>query len=241
MSATVSADITASVDRPVISDEDTFSLRLTIAGKGSGGEPDLAPLRKDFEVLGTGKSSRINIINGRMESRTEWKITLAPRHDGEIVIPAIEVGGDKSQPLMIKVLKASQASAGRSQDLFLEVEAGPTAPYVQSQVTYTVRLFFREISEGQLYDPEPVNALVRRIGEDVSYTAQRNNQSYRVIERRYAIFPQASGRLTVPAPMFSGKVPDGTRRQHSLFDGLGSFDQFFRNTRAVRRRGEPIT
>ncbi len=236
------AAVQAHVDRPVVSEDDTVRLILKMTGD-TDGQPDLSPLKRDFEVLGTGKSSSVTIINGHMDSHTDWNITLSPRHAGAITIPPIQVGSQASQPLQVKVVKARQAAAGGGQDVFVEAEADNTHPYVQAQVTYTVRLYYAvDLKDGDLSDPDLPNAVVKRLGKDVRYDSTQGGRRYNVVERRYAIFPQASGSLAIPAPVFSGRIPDsrpGFGPQPPDF-GFGGFDSFFQSLRPVHRRGPEV-
>ncbi|MEZ5581408.1 MAG: hypothetical protein R3F37_00205 [Candidatus Competibacteraceae bacterium] len=93
----------------------------------------------------------------------------------------------------------------------IEVQAEPADPYVQAQVQYTVRLLFAvPLLDGSLDAPQPANAVVERLGDDVSYETQRNGRRYRVIERRYALFAQRSG-ADDSALEFQGRVADNNR------------------------------
>ena len=72
---------------------------------------------------------------------------------------------------------------------------------------------------------------MERLGRDAGYTATRGGRSYRVIERRYAIFPQSSGELHIPPVRFDAEVEDtGT--------GASSFSRMFMPGRRVRLRTE---
>ena len=84
--------------------------------------------------------------------------------------------------------------------------------YVQSQVVVTLRLFIG-VSTGRatLTQPEIAGgeAIVEKLGEDSHYSADRGGRSFIVRERRYAIFPQQAGTLTVgPATFEAMVIPD---------------------------------
>ncbi|MBF0097696.1 MAG: BatD family protein [Magnetococcales bacterium] len=94
---------------------------------------------------------------------------------------------------------AGQGAGG--DDLFLAVQATPQKVMVQGQVVLTVQ-FFRaiEIAGAALSAPELAaeQAVLERLGEDRAYTSSHQGRPYQVVERRYALFPQKSGRLTIP-------------------------------------------
>ena len=118
----------------------------------------------------------MRIINGRRSEQTRWQIELAPKTGGEIRVPALSVGAAQTAPLTLTVTPTPPEVARRQgEQLFLETEIEPAgagqAIYVQSQVSYTVRLFYAlPLLDGALSDPQPADALVERLGEDRSYT-----------------------------------------------------------------------
>ena len=185
--------------------------RLIIEAEGSHAreEPELGPLDEDFERLGTSTSTQIQILNGRQSITTRWVVDLAPRRSGEIEVPPLTLGSLSTPALTLRVLEAPASHADAKSDIFIESEVFPESPYVQSQITYALRLFRTvEILDGTLDEPRASDVLVQRLGRDRSYTSTRGGRAYRVIERRYAIFPQSSGELHIPPVRFDGEVAD---------------------------------
>lgn len=240
--------VTIFVDRNPITIEETVKLVVKFSGGSPDGSPDLSVLANDFDVLGTSQSSRTSIINGTMESSTEWVSTLAPKRAGSIVIPPIPVGAEMSLPLTLKVLPAGQpGKSGQPPDLFLDVQVEPKDPYVQSQVTVTVKLFHAlPLREGSLDEPKAPDVLVQKLGDDRSFETVVDGRRYGVIERHYALFPQKSGSVTIPPLTFTGKVQDRQGRR-SLFDDMrGNRPGFFGSdpfgsVRTVRTRSKGFT
>ena len=94
-------------------------------------------------------------------------------------------------------------------EIFLEAEVSPNPAYVQAQMRFVVRLLRSvDVVDGTLTEPSATNAVLRRLGRDISYTTTRDGRSYRVLERRYALFPQASGELVISPVEFEGEVVD---------------------------------
>ncbi len=235
------------LDRDRISEGETVQLTLEAPGQVSG-RPDTQPLEASFEVLGISSGSRIQIINGQTDARTSWTLTLSPKQPGKLTIPPLRVGNLKSKALVVTVSNAPATAADSGADILIESEISPPQPYVQGQVLYSVRLLHAvPIRSGTLTDPEPDNTLVQRLGEDRRYSTRRHGRRYQVIERRYALFPQKSGPLQLPPPLFDGEVPDDRRRGRSPFDRLFGQDPLFSSTplddlmtptRRVRIRGD---
>ncbi|MFT5447964.1 MAG: hypothetical protein ACI9DC_003143 [Gammaproteobacteria bacterium] len=230
--------LSASVDRNAIEDGGIVQLTLEVEGR-NGQRPDVTPLEKDFEVLGTASTTRMAVVNGRASSSTQWILNLRPKRVGTATIPVLESGGARSQAIEIRVGE-SRKSLGDTPDLFLETEVSSQSLYVQAQLTYTVRVFHAvALQSGQLSEPGSGSALTLKVGEDRSFAASRNGRRYRVIERKYAVFPQESGELTLEAPVLEGQVVDrnGNRRQL----GGGFLNGYIGRTRPVRVRGEART
>jgi hypothetical protein len=244
------AGVNAWLDRTQIAEGDTVQLTLEVHGRVDG-QPDTTPLQADFDILGTSTGSRISIVNGRSDASTSWTLTLSPKHGGTLPIPALRIGADSSPALTLVVSNAPAPAAGSGADIFIETEVEPQRPYVQQQVLYTVRLLHAvPISGGRLSEPGPANALVQQLGDDREYTTTRGGRRYQVTERRYALFPQGSGRLELAAPVFDGEVPDSghrgsnPRRQffgNDPFFGHSLFDNLMAPTRRTRVRGEART
>ncbi|RMG33329.1 MAG: protein BatD [Gammaproteobacteria bacterium] len=230
---TAEAGVSASVDRQTVYEGDTLTLTLE-SDAGLSGKPELSPLKKDFEVLSSGTFSSFSFNNGRQSSRSGWRIKLRPTRIGDLVIPSIPMGGDKTRPIMVHVLPVPPEVAKRNAEkLFVETEidTGGRDPYVQQQVKLTVRLYYRvRILDGQMSEPQPdADVIFERLGKERRYETVRNGLRYQVIERDYAMFPQRSGELRVPSVVFNGRIAKPKkpkpRRRRSFGDPF--FDRFF--------------
>ncbi len=248
MGAARADGLVARLDRTQVAEGETLVLTLVASGD-TDGTPDLSPLEADFDLLNQGQSTRVSIVNGRRSSTREWQLVLAPKRVGRLRIPVLSLGGLTSPGLDLEVLPQAQASKlGEARPLLLEVELGPEDPYVQGQIIYTVRVLARGVTrQASLSDPKAEHVLIERLGEDRSYTATRNGRDYQVIERRYALFPQHSGRLEIEPPVLSAQIPQSGRRGNSMRDrmfGRGlipDMDRFFEQSRSVRLRGRTLS
>ena len=239
--ATFAGEVSAHVDRNVITQNDNLELTLELSDQD--GTPDLEPLERDFTVLSNARSNRISIVNGRVDTRNEWVLTLAPKRVGELQIPELAIGDKRTDPILVKVVAGKADAAGN--DVLLESSVDVSTVDVQAQVIYTLRLLHGvDLKEGSLSVPDLPNAIVERLGEDVSSEMLRDGRRYRVVERKYAVFPQASGVFKIPSAVFNGKtIGRGGSPFDSFFGrrfGADPFDQAFGGGQAVRARAKEI-
>jgi len=212
------AQISVSFDRNPVSMDESFQIIFT-ADDTPDNDPDFTPLDQDFEILGQSQSSNSSWINGQSSKTVQWTLNVMAKHPGSLVVPEVKFGADVSQPASVLVTQgAANKAADNDGDLFLEVEATPESPYVQSQVLYTVRLYRRvEIAQAGLNEPELGDAVIEKLGEDSNFNTQINGVNYLVTERKYAIFPQKSGSVTIKPMVLTAEVAVNSRPNFNGF------------------------
>jgi hypothetical protein len=216
------AAIQVQTDRNPVSVNESFQITFSAKG-GVDGAPDFSPLRKDFQILSTNQSSNFSIINGKIERSKSWTITVLPRHTGKLAIPPIHFGSDLSPAANETVTGAASQPDQQSSDadIFLEAEVSTTHPYVQAQVIYTLRLY-RAVptANASLDEPkvEKGDAVIEHLNADKHYQTRVNGKSYLVVQRKYAVYPQSSGTVTLSPVKFEGQVAPNS---FSLMDPFG--------------------
>jgi hypothetical protein len=228
--AAQAGELDASLDRSSIAAGESVELVLRGPGDGTGAEPDLSPLREDFDVLAVQRGFQVSILGDHRETSAEWRIRLAPRRSGRIELPTLVAGSARSEPLVLEVgapraraSAAADAHAPAPERVFVEARVDDAAPYVQGQVVLRILLHAGPGTlEGTLADPVVEDAIVERVGEDRRSRREIEGVPYEVIERRFAVFPQRSGRLEIAPVIFEGLVAsERPRRPRDLFAGLG--------------------
>jgi hypothetical protein len=210
--AALAAQVSASLDRNQVALGETVTLNLRVDGDASLGLPDLTGLQSNFDIVGSSSSTNVSIINGRRQVQLTYGIALRPKRVGSLLVPPIQLAAGLTPALKLEVTPPSQqpepaAAANRAQ--FLESSVQPDHGYVGQQLLYVTRLYFaNNLSSGSLDDPQAPGLEVRRLGDDINYSAERNGQPYHVIERRYAMIPQRAGQVQIPAVGFQGQVID---------------------------------
>lgn len=242
------AAIQASLDHSQVGAGNSVQLTLKYDGITTTG-PDLAPLRRDFDILGTSTSTNVQIGTGGSSESTEMTLVLAPKRTGRLTIPSIAWDGEHSRPLSLTVTgpgatppSGAPGAAGTAAPggrVFIETSFAPQHPYVQQAVHVSVRIYTSErLYHGNLDFSGSGAALVRKIGTDSYSSTIRNGQPYQVITRRYLVFPQQSGRLSLPGPKLDAEVATRSSSSWSPFGNF--FGGLVQSARPIRVYGNPL-
>lgn len=209
----------ASVDRTRLSEGETVVLTLESTDPTRFGRPDLSPLEKDFEVLGSRQVNRLSSIGDTPRASTRWILTLQPRRSGEVTIPAIHLEDAETLPITLNVEEALNAGNGEQlAPVFIDASLDQPSVYVQAQVVLTLRIY-HSVS---MYDDSNLTPLrlpdarVEQLGEPRTYEKSIGGVLHGVIELQYAIYPQRSGELVIPGQTFSATLVDRSRSNDFL-------------------------
>ena len=197
-------------------------------------QADLTELRQDFDVVGVMESTNINIINGQHNMEYVRKFKIIPKREGDLTIPAFaDKQGNKSAPITIKVLAADavvsapananvSAPVQNESNFSMRGRINNNNPYVQQEIIYTLSL----LDSGGLQGREPVFELnnkdwvIRAIGNPEITPQVINGKKMREITFKYAMFPQRSGKLTIPAARFEGYTLSRPKKRIDPFADL---------------------
>ncbi|MEM6709521.1 MAG: BatD family protein [Pseudomonadota bacterium] len=210
--ATAAAELRVFADPMSLDETETLRLTLRLEGRRNAPAPELDALERDFEVLGSSSSSQYRSINGQVKSWIEYQISLRPKRAGQLVIPALELGGERSNPLTVDV-RPLDPQVKRSIDelVFFETEVTPSPVYVQAELRVIRRLYYATNGGVQMYSdlpgaPEIPDAVVLTLGDATSFPTQRNGVDYGVVEQRFAVYPERSGQIEIPSVALTTSV-----------------------------------
>lgn len=199
------AALVARVDRTQLSLDETVELTLETGDITAFGRPNLQPLDGLFKVFDSRQVNQLSGTNGEARTITRWLITLQPLQTGYVVIPPLQLGDWRSEPITLRVSEPGNEGSDKLAPIFIDSSLDQDSVYVQAQVVLTLRIY-HSVS---LYDDSTLSplqmsdALVERLGEPRTYEKDINGIRHGVIEVRYALFPQKSGTLSIPAQLFS--------------------------------------
>lgn len=217
------ARLTQSIDRTEIHAGESFLLTIQV-DKDTGDEPDLSLIPKEFTIISNSQYQQMKYVNGQSSVIKGWKIKLSTLKTGPIIIPEITVGNEKTKAIAILIKDTSDRVElnGQKKAIFLESKIDRSTnkdiTYVQQQIIFTIKLY-RSVNThyARLSEPTAGDSIVEKLGEDIQYDKTINNTRYIVTERRYAIFPQQSGPLTITAVNFTADVNDPKQRGVNRF------------------------
>ena len=203
------AQLTASVDRTRLNAGETVELTLETDDVTQFGKPDMSSLEASFEVRDTRQLNSLKTLDGSSQATTRWIVTLLPRETGSVIIPSLQLGELKSQPLTLQVMQSeTKEPASHLASIFIEASLDQDSVYVQAQAVLTLRVYhsvslFDDSSLSPLQVPD---ARVEKLGDARTYEKLINGVRHGAIETRYAIYPQQSGVLTIPSQVFSATL-----------------------------------
>jgi hypothetical protein len=206
--AAQAAEVLARLDRTQVVEGETVTLVLQTDDPSQSLEADFSVLENDFLLLDRRSETQMSIVNGKQTAVVRLLLTLEPRRNGDLQVPALQFPGARTEPLLLNVEPAPELAPGDMPPVFIELalepEDGPF--YVHSQMSLTVKIFYQQnLTEATINPPAPEQASVRLLDE-VPFPAERNGTRYRVLQRRYAIFPERSGTLVIPPMRLTGRL-----------------------------------
>lgn len=230
------APVTAELDRTTATTDDIVVLTVTVRSDDINPPVPEVPPFDGFEILGSGSSRQIEIVNGAVQSQAVYTYQLRPLRLGRLTIGPVtaEIDGQSyaSPPLTLTVAAgaaptpapATPDGAGSAQGpgrgrasplLRVEAAAAPERPYVGQAVVYTFR--FIRSTELQLpgqprYTAPAFTGLWNQFAPEQTRQTVQNGAAVEIVsELRTVLFPTTPGRIVIePATLV---LPGGFTRQ----------------------------
>jgi BatD DUF11 like domain len=234
--------VSLKLDRPQAALTDSVQLVVSVAGsRDSESEPVIQGL-ESFAVSPGGTSSRIEFINGRMSSGTEYTYYIQPRKVGSFTIgPAsVQIGGKtySSNRSTLQIVRPAGDQGDDRGPIFLEAELSAESLYVEEQAIYTLKLYLRKnVRDIRLDMPENENLSFKQLAKPAEYRSSRRGSEYNVLEVRYAVVPSKPGAYSIEPARMSMTVLEPRSRSGRGFLG----DQFFEDPFSSFTTGRPLT
>ncbi|MDG2018963.1 MAG: BatD family protein [Porticoccaceae bacterium] len=206
------ASLISKVDRTEIEADETLQLTVTYSGQSATGEPNFNQLQRDFEIISNSRQQQFSWINGEQTSSTNWTIVLMPKRQGQLNIPALSFKGDRTKAIrvLVRAINSATTAAG-NKPVYIQTSVDKSSVYLQEQVILTHRLHYsvplQDISISEFDIPD---ADIQQISEE-RFNKRINGRNYSIIDIKFAVFPQAVGKLTIPSQRFTAFETSGSQ------------------------------
>lgn len=228
-----SEEVTATVNRPVITLDETLEFKITYKNMNAGAI-DVSALRQDFDILQAGSYTSVQVINNVANRQVTDSYVLKPKASGKFVIPSFVIKDNiHTLPITVEVLPSGAAVPGQAKPAqTAEAQKPPFTmtgrinnnnPFVQQEIIYTLSL----IDSGGLQGSEPIfeidnskDWVIRSLGTPEINPLVVKGRNMREIVFKYALFPQRSGKLTIPTARFEGYVLGKPQKRIDPFKDL---------------------
>jgi hypothetical protein len=235
--------ISVSLEPDTIGVDNQAALTITINGVDQNLPAPEMPEIAGIEFYSQGRSSNVSIINGQVSASVTYRFLLLPAAPGSYHIGGIRVEKDGKQydatPVTLTVLKISpkqqkrvqpddaipdSEAGGAGRDYFLDAVVDKKNPYVSEQITLTLKFYtaVQYYGSPQLTEPTTTGFWTEVLGNSAPYFQKVNGRNYRVIERKYALFPTQTGDLTIGRAVIKATVAGRGGKQVDPFDMFGS-------------------
>ena len=241
--STADVQVTLQVDRAEATLVDTIRMEVGVSGsRNSDAEPVLHGL-EEFLVRRGGTSSRIEIINGKVNAGLTYTYFIQPQKTGTFEIgPAeINVDGQRSESNRVKlVVTAAAKPAGTDRGpVFMEASIGSSEVYVEEQALYILKLYRRvNVDDLTLSLPQVEPIAFKQLGKPREYQATVGGVTYQVLEVRYSLSAAKAGEYVIGPSKMNMTVR--RRGSQSLFDDFFK-DPFSQSPFSAFSSGRPLT
>ena len=232
---------------PIMNGEST---ELTISSDKPLTTPEnLKELTQNFMIAGQQQRQSAQFINGVGSTTYELAFVLFPLRQGELQVPALKVGNEKTAPLTLKVIDKKQEGETQKDLPILELSADVSdhKPYVGQTIFYTLTLMDGQgILDGEMIPTKIENARLNQIGQDKVESVIKDGQRINEISRTYTLTLDQAGKIEIAPALFNGQVryqaprPTNKHKFFGIADAEMLFGNFFESTRPVSFTSNPV-
>ena len=205
------AELTAEVDRTLITEGEALRYTLRSDKPDTMKEPDFTAIKKKFHIARTEKSRQFEMIQGRYNVWMEWILTLYPRESGTLTIPSVSHNLEISNAVAIKVGKKAPAhSFSTPPPVFMHSTLRNPVIWQGQETILSLEIWTRArfAENPDLTPPETEGIAARLLDSDKREERTIDGIPYRVMLVNYMITPTRTGLMTIPAQQLSGTLAD---------------------------------
>nr|NJM01083.1 tetratricopeptide repeat protein [Desulfobacula sp.] len=201
-------EVTARVDKNMITPEDSVLLRIEISGGKA--DPDLSGIT-DFKVTPRGTSSSYQFINGKSQSTFSYQFILIPLKQGTLRIPAIKAEREGETVFTEEILitvSTEKPAQGEVKSLFARAEVSDEKPFMGQPVIYSLKIFTSKRLSGLGFENplEFRGFSAKPVERDHTYTQTLSGVPFQVTQADYVLFPSGPGVFTLDPAVLTAQV-----------------------------------
>ncbi|WP_255310559.1 BatD family protein [Aliivibrio sp. 1S128] len=216
------AQAIATVSKNQITENEVIQLMVTVDKSADQSKFDPSQLAPDFRSGQIGfKESYLN-NNGNTSKHSQWTVSIIPTKMGTLTIPSMNVAGEQTNPITIRVTK--DATAPKSSDVIKvsgsltknELYEGETA---QFKAKIAIFADTRRLKDPNIITPQGNGIEFSPIGESKQYQTVIDGLQATVVEQAFSVSASQAGKLSFDGLAFTG--------------GLVQTDRYGRSTKLI--------
>ena len=244
------ANLTVTLDRSIVTMNDIVVLTIRTESPDGGAGPNIKIIEKDFEILNRSSNVATSIRNGKAHQSLSWVYQVLPKRVGKITIPSLSYKQQRSEPVILEVLSTSSANktyqtGSEADPVELNVSLDKTTAYIEEQLVLTMEIVFKtSVNDAGLSELEIPDMIIEQLGEQKVFNRRVGDRTEQVIEQKFALYPLATGQLSIPPMILEAVIPDPNRRQARRRSPLDDFMNPFGQRggqKKIRRQSERLS
>lgn len=216
------AQAIATVSKNQITENEVIQLMVSVDKSADQSKFDPSQLAPDFRSGQVSFGSSRSLMNGDYSVQSQWTVSIAPTKMGTLTIPSMNVAGEQTNPITIRVTK--DATAPKSSDIIKvsgeltkdELYEGETA---QFDAKIAIFADIRRLKDPNIITPQGAGIEFSPIGESKQYQTVIDGLQATVVEQAFSVSASQAGKLSFDGLAFTG--------------GLVQTDRYGRSTKLI--------
>ena len=216
------AQAIATVSKNQITENEVIKLMVSVDKSADQSKFDPSQLAPDFRSGQVSFGSSRSLVNGDYSVQSQWTVSIAPTKMGTLTIPSMDVAGEQTNPITIRVTK--DATAPKSSDVIKvsgeltkdELYEGETA---QFNAKIAIFADIRRLKDPNIITPQGSGIEFSPIGESKQYQTVIDGLQATVVEQAFSVSANQAGQLSFDGLAFTG--------------GLVQTDRYGRSTKLI--------
>lgn len=216
------AQAIATVSKNQITENEVIQLMISVDKSADQSKFDPSQLAPDFRSGQVSFGSSRSLVNGDYSVQSQWTLSIAPTKMGTLTIPSMNVAGEQTNSITIRVTK--DATAPKSSDVIkvsgeLSKEELYEGESAQFDAKIAIFADIRRLKDPNIITPKGTGIDFSPIGESKQYQTVIDGLQATVVEQAFSVSANQAGKLSFDGLAFTG--------------GLVQTDRYGRSTKLI--------